>query len=317
MIPERRHRFQNILFVALDVGTEPPSALDNAIRLAEVHEAKLTLYDVVPSVPLLRRELDPDGQRATLNDLAVAAIESELGRWLDPYGQRIDAAIAVDIGRRPIEVVARVRRDHHDLVIVAPDHSPDSLATVRRVMRVCPCPVLVLRTRLEDGSTIAAVDPDDRIELNAMILHVAESNAARLGTNLVAAHAYEQYGASLIADDELTQFADRIHAAHKNAMSDLLDHVGAHPSVGSRIIHGTPAQALTALVDDIGAALIVVGSAGRRNMSVVLTGNTADRLVESTSASLLLVKPAGFDPEIIEQPDAADIGVAAARASTT
>lgn len=299
---DRQHRFSSILFVAIDVGTEPPAALGNALAFAESHGARFTLYDVVPPAPKLRRIVRPSPVDTTA--IAANLIEAELDRWLESFSANVAVSTAVDVGRRPTEVVARVVRNGHDLVIVAPDGSAGSLSTVRRLIRVCPCPVLVLRGSVLAGNVIAAVDPDDRLDLNISILHIAASTAEDALGAIHIVNAYEHHGSNLmltseagpLGANEFARFGDQIKSSHHSALIELVNRVGVPEPYAMHVVAGEPAAAVASMQDQLGASTIVVGSAGRRGMEAMLIGNTAERLVATTRCSLLVVKPAGFDP---------------------
>ncbi|HHO52300.1 MAG TPA: universal stress protein [Deltaproteobacteria bacterium] len=83
----------------------------------------------------------------------------------------------------------------------------------------------------------------------------------------------------------------------RHLLAEVLSKVGSelpmeriHPEIRSGPVVGTIIEAAEELQID----LIVVGSHGRHRFLEMLTGNTAEKLVNKTSASVLVVKPEGF-----------------------
>jgi nucleotide-binding universal stress UspA family protein len=60
--------------------------------------------------------------------------------------------------------------------------------------------------------------------------------------------------------------------------------------IGTRLVHGSPAEAITHLAKEEGYDLVVVGSKGRNAMSRVLVGSVTDRLVHLCEAAVLVVR---------------------------
>ncbi len=307
------HSFRNILYVVLDPAS-PSSSLADAMRVAGWFDASLTVQSVAPPVPRRYRRLGL--QPAELARATVATLRSWVDQQLGagPSDTPDVAAIHVDSGRLPVEVVSRVLRERHDLVVVAPSANADRLATVRRLARVCPCPLLVLRQPVVGGDVLVAVDPDDRLELNVMLLSVAHAWADHAAASVDAVHAYDplvghlEYGP--FGASQSSAFAERVRAEHVEALDELVDRVGAHWLRQRHVVEGRPAEAIieTARVEQ--PELIVIGTAGRR-MAALLIGNTADRILSRTGHSVLIVKPPGFVPQLDVEIDPAADEVAA------
>lgn len=300
--------FTNALYVVIDPSA-PTNRLADAVTVANWFDASLSIQSVTPNVTERHRGFG-------LEPSAVAyATERSLRRWVDEQvgrrtsGPKPIAAIHVGNGRLAVEVVSRITHDDHDLVIVAPGTSADRLATVRRLARVCPCPLLVLRRPFTGGDVVVAVDPDDRMELSVTLLSVARDWAAAAGVRVDAVHAYDPVISSLDTGPfgavEAASFAERLRAAHRNELDELISRVGAGWIRERRVVGGRPADVIIDAADAIGSDLIVVGAAGRR-MSAMLIGNTADRILSRSEVSVLIVKPPGFVPRLDVEVDPAD-----------
>ncbi len=57
---------------------------------------------------------------------------------------------------------------------------------------------------------------------------------------------------------------------------------------------GTASKAITSFSEAVEADLIVIGTVGRTGIPGLIIGNTAENVLQTTSASVLAVKPSGF-----------------------
>ena len=237
-----------------------------------------------------------------MGEVLEAGITSTLMAWTEQFVDRIDITVVVSTGPQPIEIVRTVLRADIDLVVMTTDGSDDSRTTVKRVIRKCPCPVWVVRASLDDGPVVAAVDPDDDPGLNTMILELAASQAQRRNTALHVVHAWQFYSESAALAGEFTmmnpgainEFHDEIQAAHREAFDELLGDVGVTPSPAVHLLEERPVKAIEGITAQLGAGLLVMGAVGRGGVDGILMGNTAERVLNSTDCSVVVVKPPGF-----------------------
>lgn len=82
--------------------------------------------------------------------------------------------VIVEVGKPAVAIAERVVADHHDLVVVTTDEDSEDRAAIRRLFRICPCPVWVIRpTRARKLRVMAAINPDpDESDLNHLISRV-------------------------------------------------------------------------------------------------------------------------------------------------
>jgi nucleotide-binding universal stress UspA family protein len=145
------HRFSNILLVPLGQITEIPPGLEDAMDLVAEDDASRTFIAVAPPARRLQHQLSL-GDATAITDTLVESLTEALGRLARQL--RTPTSVSVVVGRPPVEVVRAVARVAHDLVVILSDDSDDSAATTGRILRTCPCPVWVVRDRVEGGRVL-------------------------------------------------------------------------------------------------------------------------------------------------------------------
>lgn len=297
-------RFHNILFVCLNDDGPEPDSLVQAMKFARCSDARLTLFDAIAPVSPIQRHLRIGTKQFSDVDLATMARRSELTEWADRHREVTRAGVVIGEGRRSVAAARRVREASHDLVIVSPRADSGDLAVVRRLIRTLDCALLVLRCAPLSGDVLAAVDPDDDLALNAMIAMTAAGIASVGHHRLHLVHAYEQRVVRLlravdvaeITDTQLDAHAEHTREAHRRALHELIARIGPDGDFTTHVEVGLAAEVIARLAVEEEASLAVVGVAGRRSMPSALMGHTADRVLATTSISLLVVKAPGFVP---------------------
>jgi nucleotide-binding universal stress UspA family protein len=262
----------------------------------------MSLFDAVVPLSRIQRQLRLATKLVNESDAAMVARRDELLAWAGEHRTRLRMGVAVGIGRRSIQIAHRAQADVRDLIVVAPDGSPEDLAVVRRIIRVAPCPVLVLRQPMDVGSVIAAIDPDDQMSLNTMIARTATGLARPGGRELHVVHAYEPHGLRLlrraaterIAPEDLDSFVDTVRDAHRAALDEVLDHIGVDAT--SHVEVGSTLDVIARSIVETDANVVVVGLGGHPGVPSILAGNTADRIINRTLASVLVVRAPGLSP---------------------
>lgn len=290
-----------MLFVPL-TANPMPRAVDHAVALADANAAELSVFGVVPEAPRLQRGLQLGNSDESVTDLLATSLSATLQQWMDGGHARRSVNVAVEVGRAPLEVVRRVLRFGHDLVMLASDGSMQSAATARRVVRSCPCPVWILRPTIEDGGVLAAIDPDDSPELSRLILELASSQAARQRRDVRVVHAWDVSGESALEGSpfvgvgarELADFSAAVEAEHRRGLHRVLDAANGGWAGDVHLINGPPARSINGLAELYRVNLLVMGSIGHRSVDGVAVGDTAEQVLATAGCSVLVVKPPGF-----------------------
>jgi len=301
-------RFEHILAVDL-TGALDAEVVTLSADLAVSNGATLTLAEAlefVPSRALTPAEVDAIERSAHAERLARVASELE--------DRGLDARSFVLPGRPWLEVVRAVMRDHHDLVIVDANGARQGLDhAIHHLMRKCPCPVWVVRPtpRAPVRRVLAAIDATaadaDHRSLNTQILALAALAMEQLEAELHLVHAWRVADAVLVQGED-TVGRDEPPADWRDRYRLLLDDiVGGHPIDRSRthihLVEGEPPTVITQTAGRLGVELIIMGTVCRTGVAGFLIGNTAERVLESASCSVLAVKPPGFvTPVATEDP---------------
>lgn len=302
-------RFKNILFFA-DGGTEPSRALERAVALARVNNARLTVFDVVGEYESAGRI--QSGFGSDLTEILSARRQQLLERMVEPFNEP-DAIIYTRVltGTPFIEVIRSVLSHRYDLVIKAcrpPEGFSERLlgSSDMHLMRKCPCPVWIERpaAALPYRRILAAVDPmDGESEDSArLVMDLASSLAQRESAQLSVVHVWRLNGESMlrsgfarISEVELEQHIEQTRLCHKDGLNRLLAYYDlSTDSPAVHLLKGNPAAKIDGLARQLEADLIVMGTVGRTGIHGFFIGNTAEDVLQTTTASVLAVKPTKF-----------------------
>jgi nucleotide-binding universal stress UspA family protein len=301
-------RFRSIL-VYLDRREESRQALKAGLGLAERHGAQLTVMDVVDDIC---EELT-DWPEAELRRIEHAVIEQrrfELEEAVRAYRSSLPIQVAVAVGKPSLELIRRVITHRHDLVIKTARAKVNGRrvyfgTTAMHLIRKCPSPVWIVPPTAIPTSprVLAAVDPVSRSRYQASfarrVLEYARVLAEHLGGSLDVVHAWEARAtATLLARGEpqdTTRYVDSVYAASRYAL-DELERTPGQPA-GSEHFHlvrGQPEDEIPRFAVEQQSDVVVLGSVGRRGISGLLIGETAEEILSRIECGVFCVKPDGF-----------------------
>lgn len=295
-------RFRNVLLVAgMDDGPVPERVFERALSLARRNRAKLTLIDVVPEVKLLPEVLADEmlelvlrGRRDSLARLAGLA--REVG---------VDVETELAVGQPFLEIIHKVQRSEHDVVITAggcvEDTGGEIDSTTMHLMRKCPCAIWVARPRPHNryARVVAAVDPDatdpEKESLNRKIMELAVSMAKLEGSELHVVHVWEFHGLPAGATGEVwRQWEKTVRRELKRRFHEFLADYDLGPGPQVHFAAGEPATVVSTLANTRQIDLLVMGTVCRTGVRGFFIGNTAEGVLARVDCSLLTVKPDGF-----------------------
>lgn len=292
---------RNMLFIPLIEDTACPANFDDVVDFAESTGAALTIFDSVPDLTKAERDLTV-GLQPSATRLARSALRAAFAEWAAPFCERVQVHVDVAIGRRPLQISQQVKRQAHDLVIVAPGPSSFNHSIIRRLLRVCPCAVLVLRSPITAANVVVALDPFDPIEFNRSILDIACAHVRRSGGCLHVVHAWTPAGhhtlisATSSADVDTSQTVRGIESDHREALDKLLEELLEEDEAASATVHIDQGPAAAAILDRAAncmPALIVIGSCGPHGTETLVVGKTTEQLITSAASSVLIVHHGG------------------------
>jgi nucleotide-binding universal stress UspA family protein len=304
-------RFKNILAV-VDPARDQDEGLERAAELARENEARLA------AIVCLDEAL-PRGEGDVIRQAVVAGMTERLAALAAPVRERgIEVEIRIVFGEPFLEIIRRVLRAQHDLVVKVAhtaefDRGFGFASTDLHLLRKCPCPVwMIAGGDGGDGGdqrrgVLACVNPvseDDRDnEVAATILELATSLAIRHGVPCHAVHAWsaplEQIWAESpwlqldLADlDELAVLTEERHASRFHELVDRFRPLV--PDFSAHLRKGDPAAVIIKIAEELKVEVIVMSTIGRTGIAGLFIGNTAESVLSGVRCSVLAIKPRGF-----------------------
>ncbi len=314
-------RFKNILLVCNgDHVTD--DVLGRAIWLAKANEAKLVLAGTVANAPgdLANLYSALPGVRA--HDVEFEMLEFHRARIAEiaapVKSEGIETSEIVLQGIPFVEIIRRVVRDGHDLVLKGTPGEPNGMhpifaSTDLHLLRKCPCPVWIMKEtrKRRFARVLAAVDPDpqdsQRDALNTMIMELATSLSARDNSELHVVNAWQLEGESTLRDSGFLRVAqseiDLLLEDRQRQSEDRLHTLAAgYPDLdGRRHLHlckGPAREVVTNFAEKQRVDLIVMGTVARTGIRGLFIGNTAEAILNHVDCSVLAVKPPGFESPV-------------------
>jgi len=313
------NRFKNILYVS-ETSVAQESAMARAVSLARNNQAALTVIDVIPGVST-GIGMSPDSPGGA--DLQEA-MKSERRRALEslvaPHRKNLEIHINVLVGKKFLEVIRTVLREQHDLVIKCAEN-PDWVDRLfgsddMHLLRKCPCPLWLMKPLEKSNydSIVAAVDFDPAEpevsdqDLNRLILELSGSLAISDFASLHLVHVWDAPDVDLVrlwannpeaAEITLVENERLRHTTGMTRLTETLrQQVGAdaykYLSPDVHLRRGSAIRVIPALVEQLKADLVVMGTVARSGISGVIIGNTAEGILDQLECSVLAVKPPGF-----------------------
>lgn len=304
-------RIRRILVAIKDTGARAQPAAYKAAQLARGLGAQLQLFHAICE-PVYVDALTVAGQTVTqLQRKWREAHLRKLERLADKLradGTKVSTAVAWDSPAYEA-VVRQATRTKADL-IVAERHASRHIApwALRfsdwELLRRSPLPVLLIKGRklYESPVILAAIDPSHSFakpaKLDNVILDEASNFTRALGGTLHAMHAYSP----------ATLDVDRLDVNLPNLSAYIEAEAGAQASAGlERALKGRElaksnqhlvaqhaVDAIPATAAKLKSDVVVMGAISRSGMKRLLIGNTAERILDSLSCDVLVVKPVHF-----------------------
>lgn len=297
--------FSSILFSPLcGDGKNVGFATRRVADLASKTEARLLFFGAAPKPSKFQRALIPSGIYEVVREALRNSISENVFRWSSEV-EYPNSEVAVEEGDIAELIVERVEAEGHDLVAVAGSSDDEDRRTIKRLIRMCPCPVWVIRrSSARVQRVLAAIDADpSELELNREILELASTMAGLHGGELYVVHAWELFGERAmrsspqlrIAPAEIDSMLKVEQDRRRDAIVDALDAAGVRDAPWSVILEkGRPSDVIREAVDQRRINLLVMGTVARTGVSGLVIGNTAEKVLDMVQSSVMTVKPPGF-----------------------
>ncbi len=309
-------RFRTAL-VLLDAEADPGRsvALIRAANLVPAEGGSITLAGLIEEPSWLVRALPG-------SDTMLAALEAQVRARLEAAAAPLRAEgrtveVRTLVGRPRTAALAEAQRGNYDLVLRdGPAEIADGPSALDLdVLGGSPhAAVLVLQAISPGGPqrVLAAVDPTpppDATETalnldvrepaaghdDAILAHAA-ALADRIGGELHVVHAQSVPGESLLRGQsklsagEVDDYLAAARAALQQALDALLArHPGLVPPERVHVAHGPADEAVLAVADELGAGVVVLGTAARTGLSRLVLGNTSETIARSFPGTVVTV----------------------------
>lgn len=290
------------VLVATDLTEHSEPALVRGRAHADAIGAEWIVCHVIPDV-LRHHPLAPTpGQ----NDVALAGeltkkaadlVTEQVGRVLRVSTDRYRVAIA--IGRAEDEIVRLAEAEGAGLVVVGgkPRRGSERYLghVAERVVRYVHSSVLVARPSVPTGAILVATDFTDgatpavrfgamlvdKVAARATLLHVLHIRSAASAVASLAA----AFGSPWVPPSQGA--IDQLEGLGQAMLEDL-----AKEHRFSRVeqIAGDPAELIVERASAIGAEMILMGSRGRTGLARLVLGSTAEKVIRTSDASVLIVR---------------------------
>lgn len=315
------HRFANIL-VFSQAESPSPSAMGRLDDLARKSGAAIKMMNVIEPFPWYTRLLLPGSEefQHIRAEQAAARLDS-LATTMRRKEHRVATKVAN--GRPAIELIKEVIRSGHDLLVKVAEPDQGSLfgSSDMRLLRNCPCPVLLLHPGKQERAfkrILVAVDPPPEPDvtdelrlreeirpeehaLNVELMQLATGLAELEGGEIHVVHAWSAPGEDLlrvegrVAHTEVDVYVASLCDEHRHAVERLLTQC-PHGSTKRHVhmIKGQPADVISEVAKTHDVDLIVMGTVIRTGIPGLLIGNTAETVLHQVQCSVLAIKPDSF-----------------------
>ncbi|MCG8559717.1 MAG: universal stress protein [Hyphomicrobiales bacterium] len=314
-------RFKSILLIC-DEGSVDDAVMARTIGLAKANGARVTVVDVLDVAPgeLTRLFSSLPGVRAHDAEYEVlqfyqSRLERVAARFED---ESIEVSEAVLLGIPFMEIIRKVLRDGHDLVMKQAGGAREGrsmffASTDLHLLRKCPCPVWIMKTsgRPHYASILAAVDPvpedEQRSALATLTMDLATSLARMDDSELHIVNAWQLDEENTLRDSAFLKFpSDKVDALvearrqenERNLEALLSDYPTDGLNAHSHLLKGEPRDVIPDFADQQRIELIVMGTVGRTGIRGLFIGNTAEAILSQVQCSVLAVKPPGFETPV-------------------
>lgn len=305
--------FQNILFIA-DNAKGEKAALTKILQLAARYKARVTVMAVMEKYPESFHTMESNAALLRMYDAILKKRGEELRDLIKVAGQKankVKAEVLIKQGIDYIEIVRQVKAGMHDLVAKASDNNSGLVGVLfgtldMQLLRKCPCPVFIMKARkkIMHSKILAAVDLNrsskERTELDQTIVQLASDMAEMEEGTLDLIHTWQlSFEKKLRNEEKIRSYKTvdvmlkEIRALEKKNLETLVEEF-AEIEPRTHLIKGSPQEVIPRFVKARRFDLVVMGTVGRSGVAGFFIGNTAEKILNGLSCSVLAIKPKGF-----------------------
>ncbi|EKO3808316.1 universal stress protein [Vibrio harveyi] len=304
-------RFKNILFVSQGLAGKSDS-LEQAMKLATIHDARLSGLIVCPEMPSNMREYQQTYENSLIDSLFTDIKTAQLN---DPFSDDVEPfPISVESGDKPVvSIIQQVNKHHYDLVIKDAEPLDEGTkgfkALDMKLLRKCPCPVWLNRAAKHvtvSKRVAVAIDPiissEEQQALTVHLLQLAHSIADSYNQQLHIVSCWEYQMESYlrhhiwiqIEDEVLDQQIEAHRIAHREALDSIIQISEIDGEFFIHHLHGSADEQIPNWVNKEDVDVLVMGTIARTGIQGMVIGNTAENVLQSLDCSLVALKPKSF-----------------------
>lgn len=290
---------------AAALGAPTREAVKRAIWLAGHLDAELTFF-AAEDIDALRADL-PEAAGAIDSDEITKGGHKVLEELVaEAAAEDVKATARLEFGQPWEAIIREVLKDGHDLVIVGTrDRGAASRilfgSTAIKLLRNCPCPVLVTRPDpdWEDFNILVA---SDLSEVSQRALNIAVGGAQFADAKVHLLHAIEnahlrRMWLTGMRDEEVHAAREKRRQQAEEELHEQLaqtDYRTLSYGVQVHVCEGDADIAVLNAIDEYDIDLLIMGTVARSGIAGLIVGNTAERLLAQVPCSVLALKPEGF-----------------------
>lgn len=302
--------FENILVILGD-NVEPAQnpALVRAAALAKKHNARLTLMDVISIPEHAVNQYKGILKSGELTDILAGKRKKQLLQAAETLHKDIDVSVKIAVGRDFIEIIREMVFEGHDLLIkVANDHQDGFDSSDFHIMRKCPKPVWLIKSknhsefrRILAAVDLALEDTEEGRALNLSIMNLSTSLAKWENSQLDVLSCWSLYGENTLrhsgflrVSDEQIDRALREEEKNNRSRLDLLVNQYRDQHINTHLIKGNPVHYIPEFTKENNTDVVIMGTLGRTGIPGLLIGNTSETILHLINSSVITLKPDGF-----------------------
>lgn len=262
----------SILFVA-DGAPDERYALERAMIYAASWGSRLVVMDVIEIPALEATVLKSVYPQTNILERLHQSRSEELEAMVSSCRVAgCDVRVTVSSGRLHTEVVKRVTRGGHKLLIKAargPAHNPRGMGPMDlRLIRLSPCSVMVLRETAEHSGVLlaaAALDGPRGVQeaLEQRQLWFGRLLASQEGAALHLAHAWDIPDARVLravsSDTQNSELRDYIEETHSRLLTQLVASAQG-VEITPHLLEGWASHVIPRLVEELKVEMLLLGS---------------------------------------------------------
>ncbi len=298
--------YEKIILVT-DGSEAAHAAEQTALELAQLHSASVLVVDTVRRPSLASKWLTSNAE--DLFEIVVADKRKRLQKVAAVFDQwKVDVKTEILFGNSSEEIARKAVAENANLVIrYMKGHKSRHLSsfgtTARNLMRVCPCPLLLVDDEtISDPRVLACVNAEHDDKENEAILAEAR-RLAKTSDKLTALYCWKFYGDEFMREYTSQETVNSYLEEAEQAYLGIFDHFRKTHELsafGENVIveNGDPVEVIPDVCRKKSVDVVVMSSASQNHPLHRLLGSTVEAVLDNLPCSLLVVKPLGFKSPI-------------------